>query len=197
MKPDILTKLAAELADPINSERQVVYVLVELRKLIELNADGPHYPSLKFHCDWAAHAVLKGPPAQEIVRLFDRHQEVYDSPSATHDHPDMSFMARLGPILTMSTFRNELNSYLHAQGLDSSIPNDNDKWAAFLSYYVRVIEDCPLKCTSQGLQYVDEVVLNVLKLLPTRALANGFQLAIEWRWKSKITGRVFTNQQLY
>jgi hypothetical protein len=93
--------------------------------------------------------------------------------------------------------RNELNSYLHAQGLDGSIPNDDDKWAAFLSYYVRVIEDCPLKCISQGLRYVDEVVLNVLKLLPTRALANGFQLAIEWSWKSKITGRVFTNQQLY
>jgi hypothetical protein len=176
MKPGILTKLAAELADPINSERQVVYVLVELRKLIELNADGPHYPSLKFHCDWAAHALLKGPPAQEIVRLFDRHQEVYESPSAT---PERAEFVSARP------------------GLDGSIPNDDDKWAAFLSYYVRVIEDCPLKCISQGLRYVDEVVLNVLKLLPTRALANGFQLAIEWSWKSKITGRVFTNQQLY
>jgi hypothetical protein len=40
MKPDILTKLAAELQVPITSERQVVYIMVELRKLMELNGDG-------------------------------------------------------------------------------------------------------------------------------------------------------------
>jgi hypothetical protein len=39
MKPDILTKLAAELQVPITSERQVVYIMVELRKLMELNGD--------------------------------------------------------------------------------------------------------------------------------------------------------------
>lgn len=40
MRPDILTKLEAELQPLITSERQVVYILVELRKLIELNDDG-------------------------------------------------------------------------------------------------------------------------------------------------------------
>jgi hypothetical protein len=129
MKPDILTKLAAELHEPIGSERQVVYIMVELRKLIELNGDGAQYKALKLHCDWVAHPRLAGTQAQEIVRLFNRYQELTDRASAAQGQPDMSFVGRLGPVLTMSNFRNELNTYLRSQGLDPSIPNEDDKWA--------------------------------------------------------------------
>jgi hypothetical protein len=197
MKPDILTKLAAELREPIGSERQVVYIMVELRKLIELNGDGAQYKALKFHCDWVAHPRLAGPQAQEIVRLFDRHQRLTDPAPAGKSQPNMSFMGRLGPVLTMSNFRNELNTYLRLQGLDPSTPNENDNWAAFLTHYAGVIEDCPLRCVSQGLQYVDEVTIKVLEMLPPSAAAAGFRLAIEWSWKSKVTGKEYTNRQMY
>ncbi len=106
--------------------------MVELRKLIELNGDGAQYKALKFHCDWVAHPRLKGTQAQEIVRLFDRYQELTDSASPAQGQPDMSFMGRLGSVLTMSNFRNEMNAYLRSQGLEPSIPNENDNWAAFL-----------------------------------------------------------------
>jgi hypothetical protein len=197
MKPDILAKLEAELRQAITSERQVVYILVELRKLIELNDDGAQYKALKFHCDWAAHSRLKGPPAQEIVRLFDKYQQTVEQGAASQGQPDMSFMAQLGPVLTMSNFRNELNAYLHSQGLCAATPNENDKWADFLKHYGGVIEDCPLRCISQGLRYVDEVVLNVLNILPPHAAEAGFRLAIEWSWTSRITGRAYTNRQHY
>lgn len=197
MKPDILTKLEAELWQPITTERQVVYILVELRKLIELNDDGAQYKALKFHCDWAVHSRLKGLPAQEIVRLFDKYQETVERGSASQAQPDMSFMAQLGPVLTMSSFRNELNAYLHSQGLCAAIPNENDKWADFLTHYGGVIEDCPLHCISQGLGYVDEVIIKVLDMLPPRALEAGFRLAIEWNWTSKTTSRVYKNVQHY
>lgn len=76
MKPDIIAKLAKELKEPISSEPQVVYLMVELRKLIELNGDGANYPALKFHCDWIVHPILQGQAAQEVVRLFDHYQRV-------------------------------------------------------------------------------------------------------------------------
>src|SRR5581483_8001876 len=41
MKPDIVAKLAEELRHEITSERQVVYLLVELRKLMELETAIP------------------------------------------------------------------------------------------------------------------------------------------------------------
>jgi hypothetical protein len=197
MKPAILTKLAVELQEPISTERQVVYIMVELRKLMELNKDGAQYPALKFHCDWVAHPLLTGPQAQEIVKLFDRSQELDDNATLAQCQPDMSFMARLGPVLTMTNFRNQLNVYLRSQGLDASIPNEDEQWATFLTYYAGVIEDCPLRCEGRNLRYVEEVSLRVLDVLPPRAVSGGFQLAIEWNWKSKVTGKEHTNPQLY
>jgi hypothetical protein len=197
MRPAILTKLAAELQEPISTERQVVYIMVELRKLMELNEDGAQYPALTFHCDWVAHPVLDRRQAREIVELFDRSQEVHESASEVQTNPDMSFMRKLGPTLTMTNFRNELNGYLRSQGLEPSIPNEDEKWATFLTHYAGVIEDCPLRCVGQDLRYVDEVYLKVLNVLPLRAVRGGFQLAIEWNWRSKVTGREHTNQQLY
>lgn len=196
MKPDILIKLARALAQPVTSEGQIVYIMVELRKLIELNGDGARIAALKFHCDWVAHPVLQGSQAQDIVRLFDKYQKLEDTKPVAQDRPDMSFMKQLGPVLTMSNFRNELGAYLRSQQLDPSIPNDNDKWAMFLMHYAGVIEDCPLRCVSQRLKYVDEVTLKLLDSSP-QARATGFQLAIEWRWKSRLTSKEFTNQQLY
>jgi hypothetical protein len=196
MKRDIVAKLGEELREPISSERQLVYIMVELRKLIELNADGANYPALKFHCDWIAHPLLQGQAAQEIVRLFDQYQEVMDE--GEEGTADMSFMAQLGPTLTMTNFRNQLNRYLRSQGLDPSIPNDNGNWSNFLTYYAGVIEDCPLRCVSQGLKYTDEVVLKVLDVAPESSMAaGGFRLTIEWRWISKTTGIVNENQQAY
>lgn len=65
MKKDIWSKLRRELNEPISSERQVVYILVELRKLLELSGSDEHFPALNFYCDWALHAVLDQEGAQE------------------------------------------------------------------------------------------------------------------------------------
>ncbi len=73
------SKLERALARPITSEEQVVYILVELRKLMELNGDSLTFPSLQFHCDWVAHPVMDRAPAKKIVSLFDKHQEVIDN----------------------------------------------------------------------------------------------------------------------
>jgi hypothetical protein len=98
----------------------------------------------------------------------------------------------------MTNFRNQLNTYLRSQGLDSSIPNDNEKWANFLTYYAGVIEDCPLRCVSQGLKYTDEVVLKVIDIAPENSETCGaFRLTIGWRWASKTTGLSNENQQAY
>jgi hypothetical protein len=38
-RPALIEKLDRELREPIETERQVVYILVELRKLMERNSD--------------------------------------------------------------------------------------------------------------------------------------------------------------
>src|ERR1700722_19466113 len=111
MKDDIKAKLRKVLTRPISSEEQVVYIMVELRKLMEINGDADNFPSLLFHCDWVAHPVMDRKAAKHIVSLFDKHQEGIDmtvrAPGGKAS-PDMKYFAELGPIMTLSNFRHEL-----------------------------------------------------------------------------------------
>jgi hypothetical protein len=137
-RPAIIEKLKRELQENITAEKQVVYLLVEVRKLIESNQDGANYRALKFCCDWVAHPGLKGTEAQNIVRQIDEFQRMTeamsDSPSGQKLTVDTSFFEKLGEILRLSRFRRELGDYLNLQGIDSSIADDDRKWANFLKY---------------------------------------------------------------
>jgi hypothetical protein len=79
MERAIAYKLTQELGQEIDSERQVVYILVELRKLLEqqrLDKD-ERYQSLMFCCNWAAHSKMSRSAANEITLLFDRYETIY------------------------------------------------------------------------------------------------------------------------
>ena len=78
-RPAIIEKLKRELQENITAERQVLCLLVEVRKLIESNQDGAKYKALKFCCDWVAHPVLKGTEAQNIVRQIDEFQRLTEA----------------------------------------------------------------------------------------------------------------------
>jgi hypothetical protein len=201
MKHDILTKLQTELLTAIESEPQVVYIMVEIRKLMELDEKKETYPSLTFHCDWILHTKLTGRSAQQIVRAFDKQQEYFEKTSALRTGEstafDMSFMRILGPTVTMSNFRNELDQFLRAHRLSTTLVDSEASWANFLRHYGAIVQECPLKCISQGLKHVEEVTLKVTDLAADTTAKTGFTLAINWTWTLKTTGQILSNRQMY
>jgi hypothetical protein len=54
----IVEKLQQELDKGITCEAQLVYVLVEIRKLLEITHRAEKYPALSFHRDWALHSRM-------------------------------------------------------------------------------------------------------------------------------------------
>jgi hypothetical protein len=151
MRPAIIVKLEKELAEPIQSERQVVYIMVELRKLLELTGDKKHYPALLLHTNWVAHPCLERDLAAEIVMAFNHHaREIHRMKQmklGDARQVDDSHLPALNRAFTLTAFRTDLLNYLDNAGLDSSIGNDDEKWATFLKYYCAVIRDCPLRCS--------------------------------------------------
>lgn len=201
MEHAIIGKLRRELREPITSERQVTYLLVEIRKLMEIRRDRKSYESLRFACDWVVHTSLSGPAAQAFVNQVDKHQQ---SIEAIHNSPpggkvDTSSFKPTGEILSLSKIRAELSAYLQQLGLNSRLADDDGEWADFVTHYAGVVEDCPLKCKSKGLTHVDEVVLQVVQIVadPATRAALTYQLVIEWQWTSKNTGARTLNQQFY
>jgi hypothetical protein len=83
VKPDIIEKLNRELEQDIVSERQVVYILVEARKLLEQQGTLHNFRALKLCIDWAVHPKLRGPDAQGVLRQFDAYDAEYQKSGVT------------------------------------------------------------------------------------------------------------------
>jgi len=195
MKPDIVDKLRFELREPIESERQVVYILAELRKLLELEsiarsaagepADSSYF-ALKFYCDWAVHIRLDQSGAQRIVQRFNQYQKFVEELASRGNAVDPGFLQELDQSLNLTKFREQLGAYLKTHDLDPATATDDDQWTEFLVYYARVIEDAPLISVGHGLDLVDEVSISIHDERPVGT--GDYRIAVKWTWMSKKDG---------
>ncbi len=115
MEEAIVGKLRALLRAGINTEAELVYLLVEVRKLYERrNAKLPTY--LALFCDWVVHAKLNHP------KWADKANELKDRRIAQEE------------------FRKGLALVLEHEGL----PEPSD-WPHVLELLAAVLKDCPLE----------------------------------------------------
>jgi hypothetical protein len=152
MVPDILSKLQLELAQDLTSERQVVYILVQIRKLIDSDNRAKDLEALRLHCDWVVHPRLDRKGAKELLgKLNDRYTTVLK----TNPNADLQELSkRLG----LRAFQAEFQEFLRRYCLDGSFC-DADWWFAFLYHYSHVIQDCPLESAAEPDWYFDKIVL--------------------------------------
>ena len=155
MTNDIRSKLTVELGEPITTERQVVYILVQIRKLLDGREDDDPdpYESLRLYCNWVVHTGLDNKFAKAIVREADFLYPRLITGQLT-DEEKIHLRKRYSFI----TFRHEIDQFL----ADHDITGFTDaSWNDFLECFLRVIHDCPLsfKDKNRGLTNVDEVML--------------------------------------
>lgn len=68
----IAEKLVPKLQEQISDESQVVYIMVELRKLLEHEQVKSRYDIVNFYGNWVVHTKLEQSAiADKIVRFFD------------------------------------------------------------------------------------------------------------------------------
>lgn len=153
MEDQLKTKIKAELKRGIKSESQVVYFLVEIRKLLDKSKHAIPYNSLRLYSNWVVHVELTHAQAQNIVRKAD---VLYPKLIAgTLNNADKADFSR---IFSLDIFREELSQFLNDKGLGSF---SEPAWNTFVACFLNVIEDCPLACKAkeEGLAYVDEVIV--------------------------------------
>jgi hypothetical protein len=155
-RSSILNKLEKALSKELTGEDQVVYILVEVRKLIDMEPDQSRFMSLKLYCDWAVHTELTYPSrTRPILTLVD--QDIFNCfhPDGHGTSPEDN--EKLQRLLYWDGFRSDLLDFLRASGLPASIAEDDKKWFNFLAQYAHVIEDCSLVYKSDDLRMVTEM----------------------------------------
>jgi hypothetical protein len=174
---DIVAKLTESLSGSIDSECRVVYALVEVRKLLQREKTEDNFGSLKFYCEWAAHAELSWKPAQDLVK------EIGDLLGKLSDKENQEIEdGGLAGIIYLARFREDLQNCLKHYKIPTKAFDDEQRWQEFLRLYSLVIQDCPLTCKGEG-KSVDEVVVTKAEV----ADAPG-ERAFETKWELRLKG---------
>jgi hypothetical protein len=163
MEDAIKRKLRRELSNkcPL-TEARVVYILVQIRKLIERTGQKQQYIPLDFHCSWALHAEMNRKEAARILQRIDEGYELLKDKSLEHqslDERQIMLCYELGATAGMDKFRVCLEEFLTTYDLPTKIVQKD--WPQFLRHYAAVIEDCPLiiQNPEKNLQHITHVTV--------------------------------------
>jgi hypothetical protein len=178
MRGDIVEKLNCELNEPIREERQVVYILVEARKLLEQQGTLENFRGLKLCSDWAVHPKLRGPDAQQILAFFNAYEAEYAKSGVTI----AEFQPKpLKDFLSLTSFREEMMASLQPHGVEVDRIASDGFWKPFVQCYMSVIQDCPLEAWEQNATHVSHVSAQAWP----EDMANGIfpgKCVVQWNW---------------
>jgi len=176
----ILRKLQSELESEITTERQVVYILAEIRKAIEQAGELENYFALDFYCSFALHTRMSKAGAKRILERFDRAHSFL----VRKEEVPRELQKEIDQTTKLEKFRGELKQFLNANGLPNPLCEASDAWAKFLQLYGGIIDECELILKDEGahLKHLDRVVLR-LDVAPEVTITEyGEQVLFRIRW---------------
>ena len=161
MKNAIIDKLRTTLESRIDSEGKVVYLLCQVRKLLDANPPDPSLFSLRLYCHWALHVDLdkKGTTLPFLKQVDEYVASVYAGGVPMNFAAEELMRREFG---FLYTFKGRLQDFLAAYGLPTDVCDDPAQWRAFLQHYAGVIEDGKIFCSAKGiaLNHVKEVIFS-------------------------------------
>jgi hypothetical protein len=158
-QPAIIDKLRPLLKNSVDSEPLVVYILVEIRKIIDIENDGG-YPTLRHYCNWAVHHKLDQKSAIEIIKLFD---DIEEAIATSNKEEETRLTSEASQLLSIEKFRKELSSFLGSHGLVTTLCKDDDKWRIFVASYLAVIDDVPATYNHTPIKHVKNVTVSLIR----------------------------------
>lgn len=141
-RPQILEKIAREMQQlPLRSERQVVYLLVEIRKFVDQCNDQERatFPNLKFFCNWVLHSKLDQKSSQKKIIELSSVFDMYDI------HSQRFVLSKFhNEMIMLLPLRESLRNFCSTFGISTVISDDQLEWCRFVYYYSGVVSDVPL-----------------------------------------------------
>jgi hypothetical protein len=152
MEDEIVRKLRKALSDDFQKDSDVLYVMVQVRKLLELDRmdKAPEYETLNFYCDWVTHPVMDRSAAKRMLLLFEGQNEVdlEKFKSRTEREARLSYETSQHQLnfLSFNTLNEQLNNYLKQKDVGVI---DGNRWPSFEKILLGILIDTPLR-SNQG-----------------------------------------------
>lgn len=139
-RTELIEKLNSFLSksNVFSEECQVVYLLVEIRKILEHDNEAG-YKLLRFFCDWIVHTKKdrKMEGIVEIVTKIDSLISSVDKITSEQNEQILKF-------LEMSELRKELSQFLTSRSLSDDLCEEDRNWPTFVNILAQVLSGQPI-----------------------------------------------------
>src|SRR5438067_1159788 len=139
MTPEIIRKLNVFLDThvPFQEDCEVVYLMVQLRKLLDREHGRDQFPKIRFYCDWTVHTSKDG----NLGAIRDIMEKLENSVSNGSPYPTQDAFS----FFSLSELRDEISSRFRIHGLRTIVFQDDTHWKQFVAVLIQVLEDQPIK----------------------------------------------------
>jgi hypothetical protein len=152
MKDELVRKIQHVIDGRITNEMKVVYLLVELRKLMD--RDAYRDPVLRMFTNWVVHTSLenRADGSTLILSEFDHLM------AELHEHKTLPPHRRH---MSLGEFREALVRCFGHFGISAKFVNNLAQWKRFGKLYCLIVSECPIIFTASKtkLKYIKKVEL--------------------------------------
>lgn len=175
----IVDKLDQELRLPLLRESQVLYIMAEIRKLVEheQESDQNAFDVLEFFCNWPLHIKIDRKCNAEKIHLFLRAFDFREGVSI-QEHVASNFFKE---IMHLARLRSELYNFFLKQALPHDLTANHRNWSAFLYLYTSIVSEVPMRYTKGDLLPDDVEELRIVRQTQTATV----QKLVRWEVKLK------------
>jgi hypothetical protein len=178
-------KLRRELGREITTESQVVYILAEIRKMLEKTNDGTDYFALEFYCSFALHTKMSKAGAKRILERFDKaHPFLVRKEEIPRD-----LRGEIDETIHLRTFERQLKQFLKTNELPTRLFTEGNEWLRFIQLYGGVIDEGELLVEGDGVQleHIDRAVVRLQ--VASEPIGNGVPFRLRWICHGKNGGQ--------
>jgi hypothetical protein len=148
MEGEIIQKLNDFLNEhsPVTKECQVIYLMVEIRKLIEIFNNRSNYSTLFLYCNWTLHPIIdRTNLLKDMQDLISRIDESIQAGGKFDDKQlvPSDFGSSLIEFSSLGRLKENMQAFFNSINLPLSLFEDVN-WGAFRNHLLRVLCEQPI-----------------------------------------------------
>jgi len=149
MKEEIEEKIKRLLEEeiPFSKEYQVVYLFVQLRKLIDKTSKNKDHQYIRFVANWIVHTKLEREGT--LALLYDDFEKIAEDLESQNGKTILQLLVE-GETNSFATFvsfnklRQELINFFSSRGIPNDLLEEDTNWCALRNLLFRILADQPL-----------------------------------------------------
>ena len=146
----IYAKLRNELNNDIKSELQVVYILLQTRKLLETKNLKSKYTTLNLYCNWVLHGQLDGFLTR---KYFSDKFESYVNDGVNSKEAGRNIIINQRHFFVLNELKIQLSSFLKQNNLPERL-TFRPHWTNFMKLLLGILMECPIIINGSKIDYL-------------------------------------------